>query len=157
MNWSHWMVWGFGATIILTITLSASQGLKLTRINIPFLLGTMVTPDRDKAKWLGIFIHIINGLLFSLIYVATFHVLGIANWQLGALIGLIHALFVLVVILPHLSGVHPRMAGEQFGPVGAKQLEPPGFLALNYGYQTPVSIIIAHIMFGMILGGFYRF
>jgi hypothetical protein len=38
-----------------------------------------------------------------------------------------------------------------------RQLEPPGFLALNYGFQTPVSVIIAHIVFGVILGAFYTF
>jgi uncharacterized membrane protein YagU involved in acid resistance len=156
MNLMHWSIWGFGATIILTITLAASQGLKFTRINIPFLLGTMFTADRDKAKWTGIFIHILNGLLFSLIYVAVFHALNRADWPLGALIGFIHALFVLTVVLPNLPGIHPRMAGEQFGPIGMKQLEPPGFLALNYGFQTPLSIIFAHIVFGMILGGFYQ-
>lgn len=36
-----------------------------------------------------------------------------------------------------------------------RQLEPPGFLALNYGYQTPVSALIAHLAYGVILGSFY--
>jgi hypothetical protein len=157
MNWSSWLIWGFGATIVLTIILSVSQGLKLTRISIPLLLGTLVTPNRDKAKWLGIFIHIINGLIFSLIYVAAFHVWGEATWKRGALIGFIHAAFVLGVVLPNLPGVHPRMASENFGPTVTKQLEPPGFWALNYGFQTPLTIILAHILFGMILGEFYKF
>ncbi len=38
-----------------------------------------------------------------------------------------------------------------------RQLEPPGFLALNYGFQTPMSVVIAHIIFGVILGTFYTF
>jgi hypothetical protein len=29
-------------------------------------------------------------------------------------------------------------------------------MALNYGVQTPVSIFIAHIVFGIILGAFYH-
>jgi hypothetical protein len=36
-----------------------------------------------------------------------------------------------------------------------RQLEPPGFLALNYGFQTPISVVIAHIIFGVVLGTFY--
>jgi hypothetical protein len=47
------------------------------------------------------------------------------------------------------------MASEQQGPTLTRQLEPPGFLALNYGFQTPISVIIAHIIFGVVLGAFY--
>jgi hypothetical protein len=55
-----------------------------------------------------------------------------------------------------LPGLHPRMASEQHGPTVARQLEPPGFLALNYGMRTPISVVLSHIVFGMILGGYYR-
>ncbi len=34
-------------------------------------------------------------------------------------------------------------------------LEPPGFLALTYGYQTPASVLLAHLIYGAILGTFY--
>jgi hypothetical protein len=48
------------------------------------------------------------------------------------------------------------MANEQHGPTVSKQLEPPGFLALHYGMQTPVTVIASHVVFGIILGAFYR-
>ena len=48
------------------------------------------------------------------------------------------------------------MASEQKGPTVTRQLEPPGFLALNYGYQTPISVVVAHLIYGAILGGFYK-
>jgi hypothetical protein len=48
------------------------------------------------------------------------------------------------------------MASEDQGPTVAKQLEPPGVLALNYGYQTPTSVVLGHVAFGAILGAFYR-
>ena len=54
-----------------------------------------------------------------------------------------------------MPGVHPRMASELRGPTVARQLEPPGFLALNYGVRTPISVLIAHVAFGAMLGGFY--
>jgi hypothetical protein len=46
------------------------------------------------------------------------------------------------------------MASEQQGPTVVRQLEPPGFLALDYGIQTPLSVIAAHVLFGAILGAF---
>jgi hypothetical protein len=157
MNFASWLLWGFVGTIVLTTILAGSQGAGMSRMNIPYLLGTMFTPHRDRAKLYGIVIHLANGWLFSLLYIAAFHALGLATWWLGAFIGFIHAAFVLVVGLPSLPGMHPRMAGEQYGPTVVRQLEPPGFLALNYGFQTPLSVVIAHLVFGAILGAFYTF
>ncbi|HEV7558710.1 MAG TPA: hypothetical protein VGO00_24735 [Kofleriaceae bacterium] len=157
MNVGSWLVWGFASTILLTTLMAGSQGLGLTRMNIPYMLGTMFTPDRDRAKGLGIVLHIVNGYAFSLVYVAAFHAWGGPAWWKGALIGLVHAAFVVTVGAPAMPGIHPRMASERPGPTGVRQLEPPGFLALHYGIQTPISIVIAHIAFGVVLGAFYRF
>jgi uncharacterized membrane protein YagU involved in acid resistance len=124
-------------------------------MNIPYLLGTIFTPSRDKAKFLGILLHFVNGWIFSLIYVAAFQVWGEATWWFGALIGVVQAAFILAVALPALPALHPRMANEQYGPTVARQLEPPGFLGMHYGIRTPISIVLAHAIFGAILGAFY--
>jgi hypothetical protein len=155
MNWGSWLLWGFAATVVLTAILVGSQGLGLTRMNIPYLLGTMFTPNRDRAKPIGTVFHLVNGWLFSLIYVAAFHAWEQATWWLGALTGVVHAAFVLTAGMAILPGLHPRMASEQQGPTVVRQLEPPGFLALHYGVRTPVSVLVAHAVFGAILGGFY--
>jgi uncharacterized membrane protein YagU involved in acid resistance len=155
MNWGSWLVWGFAATVVLTSVMAGSQGLGLTRMNIPYLLGTMITPDRDRAKAVGVVIHLINGWAFSLLYVAAFHMWGGPTWWRGAAIGLVHAVFVLVAALPAMPGIHPRMASESRGPTVVRQLEPPGFAGLHYGIQTPISIVIGHLVFGLVLGVFY--
>src|SRR5205823_3274575 len=87
MNWSSWLLWGFASTVVLTSILAGSQGLGFTRMNIPYLLGTIFTPNRDRAKLIGFFLHFVNGWIFSLIYVAAFQVLHRATWWLGAGIG----------------------------------------------------------------------
>ncbi len=46
------------------------------------------------------------------------------------------------------------MASERSGPELSATLEPPGPLALNYGKQTPAFTVIAHIVYGTILGLF---
>src|SRR5947209_6224765 len=147
MNFASWLLWGFVSTIVLTTILAGSQGLGMTRMNVPYLLGTMFTPDRDRAKLIGILFHLVNGWLFSLLYIAAFHAWGNATWWLGGMVGAVHASFVLVVGMPALPALHPRMANEQYGPTVVRQLEPPGFLALHYGFQTPLSVLIAHIVF----------
>ncbi len=156
MNGSGIMLWGFVGTVILTTLMAGSQALGLTRMNIPFMLGTIVTPDRDRAKLVGFGMHLANGWLFAALYAATFQSWRRASWWLGALVGLVHALFVLVAAMPLLPGMHPRMASEQRGPTPTRQLEPPGVLALNYGKRTPISVVLAHLVYGAILGAFYR-
>lgn len=156
MNWESWVIWGFAATIVLTTVSSATQGLGLTRMNLPYMLGTIFTPDRDQAKLYGFGIHVLAGWVFSLVYVALFQAIGAAGWWRGVIIGLVHAFFVLVVVMGLMPGLHPRMASEQHGPEAQTMLEPPGFLALHYGVQTPLAIVISHAVFGAILGTFYH-
>ena len=62
---------------------------------------------------------------------------------------MVHASFVLAVGMPVLPGLHPRMANEEYGPTVVRQLEPPGFLGLNYGYRTPLSVLLAHLLYGV--------
>jgi hypothetical protein len=156
MNWGSWLLWGFTATIVLTTISAGAQGLGLTRMNLLHMLGTIFTPNRDKARLYGFGVHVAAGWLFSLIYVLIFQSLGAAGWWRGAVIGLLHAFFVLVVVVGLLPGLHPRMASEQQGPAAQNMLEPPGFLALHYGVQTPLAILLSHTVFGAILGAFYR-
>jgi uncharacterized membrane protein YagU involved in acid resistance len=113
-------------------------------------------PDRDRAKLAGFAMHLVNGWLFAGVYAAAFQSWRRSTWWLGAGIGLIHGLFVLVAAMPMLPSLHPRMASELQGPTPTRQLEPPGFLALNYGRRTPISVILAHLVYGAILGAFYR-
>src|SRR5262245_28062841 len=155
MSWGSWLLWGFVATIVLTTIMAAGQGLGLTRISLPYLLGTIFTPHRDTAALVGLGVHFVNGWLFSLLYIAAFHSWNQTSWWLGALIGIVHAAFVLTFGMRVLPSLHPRMASEQHGPTVVPQLEPPGFLALNYGMQTPKAVLVAHVVFGIILGPFY--
>lgn len=156
MNWPSILLWGFAATAVLTTLARASQALNLSRMDIPFLLGTMFTPDRDLAKVLGFAFHFFNGWCFAILYALFFHALGSAGWLLGAAFGLFHAIFVLVALIPLLPGLHPRMASDFEGPDPLRILEPPGFLVMNYGYRTPLVTIAAHLVYGSIIGGFYQ-
>jgi hypothetical protein len=148
----HVMLAGFLATGTLTTLLRASQELHYSRMDIPYLLGTAFTPDRDRAKTIGFFLHFVNGLWLAFLYARFFALFGAAAW-IGGAMGLAHGLFVLIVILPLLPAMHPRMASETRGPDPTPMLEPPGFLSLNYGRSTPAITLLAHAAYGAILGG----
>jgi hypothetical protein len=150
------IVGGFLGTVVLTTILRGASELGWTRMDLPFLLGTALTPDRVRAKVVGYGLHFVFGLFFALIYYAVFAVVDRGGVVFGALLGLVHALFAgtaLVSIL--LPAVHPRM-GTGFDAAGsAPLLEPPGFMMINYGRQTPSATILSHVVYGAIVGGFY--
>ena len=156
MNLPDIILWGFVATVFLTTLMAAAQGLGHSRMSLPFMLGTLFTADRDRAMVVGFAFHFINGWLFALFYALLFESLHMTGWWLGGVIGLAQGLTVLILLLPVLPAVHPRMASEHRGPEPTRALEPPGFMALNYGRRTPLVTLVAHIAYGAILGGFYR-
>ena len=157
MNWTSSLLAGFAGTLVLTTLEAGAQQLRLTRMSIPYLLGTMLTPSRDRAKILGFLVHLVNGQLFALLYAAIFDALGGAGVWLGALIGLAQAVVVLLVVVPLLPSIHPRMATLNQGPTDTRQIEPPGPFALYYGFSTPLTVVVAHMIFGAVVGGLYRF
>ncbi len=155
MNLPSILLWGFAATIVLTTLTLAGQSLGLTRIDIPFIVGTMFTPDRDRAKVIGYAAHLFNGWIFAIVYALFFESVHMATWWFGALMGVIQGIVVVVALLPLLPGVHPRMVSDSRGPEPTRLLEPPGFLTTNYGRATPIITILAHAIYGTILGIFY--
>lgn len=148
------LVGGLLGTVVLTTILRGASELGWTRMDLPFLLGTAVTPDRIRAKLAGYAMHFLFGLLFSIGYWLVFATAGRAGIVIGALLGLVHGLFAgtaLVSIL--LPAVHPRM-GSGFDAAGsAPLLEPPGFMLVNYGRRTPAATIVSHVVYGAIVGG----
>lgn len=155
MNIGSTLLWGFGATCALSILLIMGRSLHLTRIDMPFILGTLFTSDRDKAKWMGSLFHFLMGLMFAFIYAYAIEIADIKTWWFGALIGFVHGLTVLTLGMNIVNYLHPRMASEERGPDPTRLLEPPGFLVLNYGSGTPIVTLIAHVVYGGILGTFY--
>jgi hypothetical protein len=146
---------GFVGTLILTTSLRAANELGLTRVDLPFLLGTAVSGDRARAKAFGYLLHLVAGEVFALVYFAIFTAIDTSGWLLGALLGLLHGLVsatALVNIL--LPAVHPRMGSPLSAADSSPLLEPPGFLLRNYGRGTPIATLLAHIAYGAIVGGF---
>jgi hypothetical protein len=145
---------GFVGTLLLTTGLRTANELGLTRIDLPFLLGTAVTRDRSRAKALGYLMHLAAGELFALVYFAIFAALDTSGWLVGALLGLLHgtvsATALVSILLPV---VHPRMGSELSAADSSPLLEPPGFLLRNYGRGTPIATLLAHTAYGAIVGG----
>jgi hypothetical protein len=152
VDWAGWAVFGLLATTGLTAIMTAAQLGGLSRLDLPLILGTVVSSDPDRARVAGFVIHLVIGQVFALGYALSFALLGRAAWWIGGLLGLLHGAVALSVLIPMLVGVHPRMASNRAGPQTTAVLEPPGLLGLNYGAQTPVVTMAAHLLYGVALG-----
>jgi hypothetical protein len=149
--WSM-MIWGLAATVAMTTILQGAQGLGLSRLSLPFLAGTFFTGDRRWAVVIGFVFYVIGGWVFAFLYFVLFTSLGLYTWWLGAGVGILHGLFLLVCGLPLLPYIHPRMASEYDGASTVRQLEPPGFIGLNYGHRTPLTTLAGQAVYGAVLG-----
>ena len=146
---------GFVGTLVLTTALRAANELNVTRMDLPFLLGTAFSTDRTRAKALGYALHFLAGLVFALIYYAIFLAIGHSGWVLGATFGLAHGLFSGTALVDTLLPlIHPLMGKPSTAATSVALLEPPGFMMANYGIQTPLVSLAAHIAYGTIVGGF---
>jgi hypothetical protein len=155
MSVSGVLAGGFVGTLVLTTALRTANELGLTRVDLPFLLGTALTDDRARAKAAGYLLHLVAGEMFALIYYAIFSAIDTSGWALGATLGLLHGVVsatALVNIL--LPVVHPRMGSTLSAADSHPLLEPPGFLLRNYGRGTPIATLLAHLAYGAIVGGF---
>ncbi len=152
MDWVGWGVFGLVATAALTSVLIAAQLAGWTRLDLPLLLGTLFVEDPDHARAAGFLVHLGAGQVFALLYALGFAVLGRADWWLGALFGLVHGGVALTALIPLFAGISPRIGSLRGGLESRAVLEPPGLFALNYGYQTPLVAVAAHVLYGALLG-----
>ena len=147
------LIWALVATAVMTTVLQGSQQLGLSRLSLPFLFGTLVTADRGRAVLAGSVMYLAGGWVFAILYFFVFASLGRSNWWIGAGFGAVHGLF-LLVCLPAMAQVHPRIASEYDAPASVPKLEPPGFLGMHYGTRTPMTTMLAQVLYGAILGAF---
>ena len=154
MDWAGWAIFGLAATVTLTGIMVGAQLAGITRMDLPLILGTFFSDRPDRARFVGFLVHVVNGQIFALGYAGAFSALEYSSWWLGALFGLWHGVAALVLLVPVAAGVHPRVASDRSGPSLDAVLEPPGLLSLNYGRETPMVTLIAHVVFGAILGTF---
>lgn len=145
------LLWGFVATVLMTTIMLGAQGLGLSRLSLPFLVGTAVTSRLHWAYLLGYILYALGGWSYAFLYDAIFFSLGYKSWWLGVLMGLIHGTFLLSALM-HLPHVHPRIASDYDQPHSGRAIEPPGFFGLYYGRQTPLVTLLAHALFGAVLG-----
>jgi hypothetical protein len=150
--WSS-IMGGLLGTMVLSTVLRAAGEMGITRMDLPFLLGTTVTDNRRRAKVYGYLFHFLMGLGFAVLYGLGFAAIGRSGWVLGALVGAVHALFTSTVLVNVLLPVlHRHIGTPETAADEVALIEPPGFLMLNYGRNTFFVTLVSHMAYGAIVG-----
>jgi hypothetical protein len=149
-------LWSFLASVVMATCLEAARLSGLSRISLPLLFGTALTASRARAFGLGYVAYTLGGWAFGIIYaliLASFSCQPVWTYALISTgIGIVHGVFLISVFLALLPEIHPRLTNSYDGPDLEPHVEPPGPFGLNYGWWTPVALVLAQIAYGLVFG-----
>jgi hypothetical protein len=166
MGFDFWpaVLAGLAGGLVMTVMMTMMQKAGKTRMDMALIEGSMFTGDRGKAKAIGLMMHLVvmSALVIGSIYGLLFAWLDVDSgnaWWVGAVIGVVHGL-IAGMAMAMLPAMHPRMhAGATTAPADVSgspvELEPPGLFAKNYGAATPPGLVMAHVVYGLIVGLVY--
>lgn len=146
----------------MTLMMTAMNKAGKTAMGMALLQGAMFTGDPGKAKGIGLFTHLVmmSAIVFGSIYAVLFSWLDTAPanaWWVGALAGVVHGI-VAGLAMAMIPAMHPRVhagASVHGGAHAPVELAPPGLFAKNYGAATVPGIVMAHAVYGLVVGLVY--
>jgi hypothetical protein len=119
-------------------------------MDMPRMLGLMFTRPENKLGTyvIGLTAHLMNGVIFALIYAALFGVFVLTGgWLWGLIFGAAHGMLA-GLTMAMIPKVHPRV-----GP--GKELPSPGLFARNISPMAPMGLIMLHLAYGAVVGSIY--
>lgn len=140
-----------GVAFLVVVTMGLAVGM--TRMNFLEVMGTMLVPKASKATVYvtGLAVHLMASAGFGLAHAGLLHAIGVtsvseaAGWDLA--IGVGHGVAILVMLPVMLTAMHPLVR------TGA--IERPGVALTGFGAGTPIGSLMAHVVFGVLVGAVY--
>ena len=111
--------------------------LRLPKIDVVSMLGSLAAPNKEAAVTLGGAIHFSLGIVFAIIYAALWSVgIGSPTWYWGILFGTVHGLLVILLLLVT-TRIFPQLS-QDFNNLAMM-----------------VAILLNHIVFGIVVAIVY--
>lgn len=111
--------------------------LRLPRIDIVSMLGSLAAANKESAVTLGGAIHFSMGVLFAIVYAALWSVgIGSPTWYWGIIYGIVHGMLVILMLL---------LARRTFPQLSEH---------FNTG-KVMIAVMINHIVFGLVVAVVY--
>lgn len=161
-NFLAGLVAGFVGVIAMTVMMKMAGAMGMTNMPpMPLIQGAMFTDDRDTAQKIGMVTHVLvmGTLVFGTVYAALFAGFSTASWLAGVVIGAVHGI-VAGVAFAMMGAMHPRMVTGTRGAAvdvqgGQLRIVAPGPFGINYGGGTPMGIVLAHVVYGLVVALVY--
>ena len=133
---------GIVAWIVFTIILYMAPVMGIPKMDVPQLLGGMFGMNSPAFGWI---MHFMVGMILAFVYTYWFagHLAG-APWLRGLEFGVLPWLVMMIIVAPMLPLVNPTTAKM-----------PPGFFLANMGVMATMGSLIAHLIWGAVLGAAY--
>jgi len=111
--------------------------LRLPKIDMVGMLGSLAAPNKEAAVTLGGAIHFSLGIVFAIIYAALWSVgIGSPTWSWGILFGAVHGLLVILLLLVA-TRIFPQLS-QDFNNLAMM-----------------IAILLNHIVFGVVVAAVY--
>ena len=111
--------------------------LRLPKIDMVGMLGSLAAPNKEAAVTLGGAIHFSLGIVFAIIYAALWSVgIGSPTWYWGILFGTVHGLLVILLLL-ETTRIFPQLS-QDFNNLAMM-----------------IAILLNHIVFGIVVAIVY--
>lgn len=147
------IVAGIVGALVMLVVMYGGRAMGMTSMDLLKTLGTMVNPKAADtvAYGIGMMMHLMMGAAFGLVHAGILHAFGPSSsggaTGLGLLIGLVHGVVVTAAMPTMLTMAHPL--------VKSGSMTAPGSLLRGFGNRTPMGVIMAHVVFGLVTGAVY--
>ena len=146
MNIIGAIVAGLAGTIVMSMILAMAPRMGMPKMDIVGMLGSMFNKDGNTR--LGWGMHLMNGVIFAIIYAALWGFgVGSAMWVNGLVFGAVHWLIAGLMM----GGVPMMHAGVKAGTVKAPGL----YMTANGGMMSFVGGLIGHAVYGLVVALVY--
>lgn len=149
ISWGGAIIWGVLAALVMWMFMAMGRAMGMTEMNLLDMMGSIYTqPGTSTSKGIGMGIHLVTGASLAISWAYT---MALFAWPATWLSGMLWGGFVslLAILLFSSMGVlHPKIrSGEQ---------NDPGLAGMNLGRATPAGVVMAHLVYGLVLGGLYQ-
>jgi hypothetical protein len=149
IDWSLALWAGAVGGVAMTVMMTLSRMMGMVDAEMALYQGCMITKkDHGAATWIaGFLMHLMIAALIALAYAWAFQAIwGRSTWLLGLVNAVVHWL-IAGMALPMMDGMNPCVKDAR--------IKGFGLYAKNYGGMMVVGFLMAHLLYGAIVGWIY--
>jgi len=147
-------IWsGIVGAVAMLVVIYGGRAMGMTRMDLLRTLGTMVSPHGSTTSVyaIGAMMHLMTGAAFGLAHAGVITALDPSSTGaavgLGLVVGLVHGLVVTAAMPMMLTMAHPLVRDGE--------IERPGVMLTGFGSATPMGVMMAHGVFGLVAAAVY--